>query len=569
MAELPRYRRDGLLSAVSPGFEGVGLSEAARASETLTRAMDRVSQMAFQVAGEQAKIEGIEYGAANAPTVEQINKAKASGKNIEELLPGDTFSIFGQAARGTAIDLITANMEYEARRSITAVQAGFEAGTVSLSDMQTQLATIEDSYSAVISDISPAASAKFRAKIATIGNSAFLSAAKDQVKRDKIDQEIILRDLADQAINDVPDIYAAGPSVNDQTGETVTPDQKIDLVIDDILRSAQYLDDVEFGQSKINDIRAAASQAKINVVMEEVRENPSAAMQVYFGKSKFTDAVVQYTFDNLSLDERGKLFAEIDSHLAAEDRRENAEEARNKENRARQSSELQAQITEHVLDGDRESANAVLDKLRNVDPEAWEKKSETLATQPGRDLPSAVIRLRRLSANRQLTLEDIDAEYSAGNLGLPTYKEFVTDLKSQSNQKYNRAIDWLKSNRGFPEGTLINFNVVQQAADREVASVKGALIEALEFDPGLDPLQFVKDEVVRLEKEQGNAANAALRSKAYQLAEELRSQMPGASAQELLNRLNEDASFYPNPQLRGQAIDTLIPLLIELESQQQ
>jgi len=109
---------------------------------------------------------------------------------------------------------------------------------------------------------------------------------------------------------------------------------------------------------------------------------------------------------------------------------------------------------------------------------------------------------------------------------------------------------------------------VQKAADREVAQIKSALIEKLIEDPSIDPYQFVTEEVARLEEEEGDLANAALRQQAFKLGETLRTQMPGATAQELLDRLNSDPNFYSNPQRRQNAIDNLLPLLIQLEAQQ-
>ena len=178
MAELPRYRRDGLLSAVSPSFDSAALRQSARSSETLTRAMDRVSQMAFQAAGEQAKIEGIEYGAANAPTIQQLKEAQQRGESLENLLPGDTFSIFGQNARSAALDYINTSLQTQARKSISDLSLQFEQGSIDLPKMQESLATIEDTYSVIIQEFSPTESGKFRAQISLTGNSVYLAASK-------------------------------------------------------------------------------------------------------------------------------------------------------------------------------------------------------------------------------------------------------------------------------------------------------------------------------------------------------------------------------------------------------
>jgi hypothetical protein len=212
MAELPRYRRDGLLTAVAPQIQGVGLQESARSSQALSQAMDRVSNFALKRMEQQAKVEGMQYGAANAPTPEQLAKAKASGQDIQDLLPGDQFTVFGSSARAVAVELITTNMEMQARESVTAAQSAFETGSLDLPGLQAELANIEDAYSSVLSEVSPAASAKFRASIGLIGNSAFLSAAKSQATKDRKDLEISYRLGVDSLISNVETIYRAGPT---------------------------------------------------------------------------------------------------------------------------------------------------------------------------------------------------------------------------------------------------------------------------------------------------------------------------------------------------------------------
>ena len=49
----------------------------------LSTRMDQTSDWAFKIAGDHAEAKGLVYGAANAPTVDQIEQAKRVGKPIE------------------------------------------------------------------------------------------------------------------------------------------------------------------------------------------------------------------------------------------------------------------------------------------------------------------------------------------------------------------------------------------------------------------------------------------------------------------------------------------------------
>jgi len=209
-----------------------------------------------------------------------------------------------------------------------------------------------------------------------------------------------------------------------------------------------------------------------------------------------------------------------------------------------------------------------LDTLRDVDPSAWERKTMVLTTDPGIDKAEVVTNLRRRSLNSDLTLQDVDEAYNEGNLSQATYNTFLKDLKHQKKANYSKAIEYLRSERGVPEGTYVNFGPVQQTADNEVAQIRADLILALDNEPNLDPLEFVKKEIANLVEEKGSTANAALRQQASRLAAELRIKLPGASAQELLDQLQSNPEIYPNPRKRRNAVENLLPVLIEIEANQ-
>jgi len=290
-------------------------------------------------------------------------------------------------------------------------------------------------------------------------------------------------------------------------------------------------------------------------------------LKIIAGDGQFEDAEVQATLDIMSNADRRALIGEIQTALSNQFSLESAAEAKSERSRKKQSEQLSSEFTAAILADDQPAAQAVLDKLKDVDPSVYESKLQVFATDAGVNDRNTVTSLRRLSLQNKLTERDVDSAFNSGKLNMSTYKEFMLDLEQQRNQSFNRAIDWLKVNRGMPEGTLLNFNLVQKAADREVGQIKGALIEALIEDPSINPYQFVKEQVARLEAEEGDSANAALRGEAFRLGETLRSQMPGASAQELLDRVTSDPNFYSNPQRRQNAIDKLLPLLIRLEAQ--
>ena len=567
MAELPRYRRDGLLTAVAPQIQGVGLQESARSSQALSQAMDRVANFALKRMEQQAKIEGMQYGAANAPTPEQLAKAKASGQDIQDLLPGDQFTVFGSSARAVAIELITTNMEMQARESVTAAQSAFETGSLDLPGLQAELANIEDAYSSVLSKVSPVASAKFRASIGLVGNSAFLSAAKSQATQDRKDLEISYRLGVDSLISNVETIYRAGPTV-DKNGGIITPNDKIAVLEAEIATAAQKIDDPAFYQTSVSKLQKAVTDAKVGIVMGEIMVDPVLGMAVLRGEDKFADPEAQATLLAMTPAEVRIAFTQTQQAMSTKFSLDAAAEREREQDRKGQSEKLSAEFSDLFFNNQRTSAWDVLGKLREVDPKAYESKLQVWTTEAGVDRPQVVRELRSLSLNNALSESAVDNAYVAGNLSNATYSSFITQLQSQKDQSYNAAVQWLKLDRGLPNVPLMNMSVIQRQADQEVAQIQKALIEERQRNPSVDPLAFVKEESARLAKEQGDIANRALRQEAESRLAELKVlyRLPNASATEILQKLQGDSKY--NPQRKQYAVDKLLPIMIELESRE-
>jgi hypothetical protein len=563
---MPRYQRAGVRVAAMPQVTTVGLQEAARTNQTLAQSMDRLASFAFNQAEVEAQVKGAEYGALNAPSQQQLNDAIAAGEDVTQIVPGDTSTVFGRAARTTALDALSTEFELQAREEIVKMQTDFENKAIDLEDMQQGLDSLVREQADIMRRISPQAATRLSASLGVASNSAYLAAAKSAAKEARTDQEIRYRAGVDLYIRNAESIVRAGPTVAED-GSMVSVDDKINTLREQIAVAAQEIDDVEFYEAKIGELDAAVAQAKVGVVMDEALLKPAASLKIITGDGQFEDPEVQATFDSMDNATRRALLTEVQGALSTQFSLESAADAKRERERAKRSTELQAQFTGAMLAQNDDEANSILEELRRVDPSAWESKSEVFASPEGVDDTNVIVTLRRLSLNQKLTQEDVDSAFSSGKLSLSTYKTFMTDLEQQRNQSFNRAVDWLKLSRGMPEATLINFNSIQRKADREVAQIKSALIEKLIEDPSVDPYQFVKQEVARLEEEEGDLANTALREQAFRLGETLRSQMPGASAQELLERVTNDPDFYRNPQRRQNAIDNLLPLLIQLEAQ--
>jgi hypothetical protein len=168
----------------------------------LASSLDRLSSFFLNQAADKAKIEGAEYGAANAPTPQQINEAYASGEELE--LPGDDTTIYGRSVRKAALSVADDEITALASNRMSTLAAVFDTGLndESMTDQQradlaasvgvddfspqsfaTALDTINAGYASVLDENAPGVSRKFRAQAAITANNKYIAYLDSFVKK--------------------------------------------------------------------------------------------------------------------------------------------------------------------------------------------------------------------------------------------------------------------------------------------------------------------------------------------------------------------------------------------------
>ena len=203
MATLPLYQPTGYLPADIPRLDRADVKESQAQLTTITSSLDRMSQFAFKKAEERAEREGLQYGAENQPSAEQVMAAMEGGKSPQELFaePGTTF---GNAARKIQAGQLRNELEVKARNEFSRLSGMIEAGSFNLKDVQTQIKAITDGYGKAISSISPEEGLRFRASAASAGAPVY---AKASDRAYKIYGEQVKAN-ADDLISQTPTIIA-------------------------------------------------------------------------------------------------------------------------------------------------------------------------------------------------------------------------------------------------------------------------------------------------------------------------------------------------------------------------
>ena len=178
MAELPRYQPTGYLPADVPRLDFANLKESVAMTQGINSALDRLAGFAFKEAEEKARREGLQYGAENMPSAEQVMRAMEEGKSPSELFakPG---TVFGDAARKVQAGQLRSELEVLGRQELAKLSATVETGTFDLKEVQTTIKSLTAGYARAISSVDAEEGLRFRSSMATAGNTVYEQATKN------------------------------------------------------------------------------------------------------------------------------------------------------------------------------------------------------------------------------------------------------------------------------------------------------------------------------------------------------------------------------------------------------
>jgi hypothetical protein len=182
MVESVRYqgRRVALQIPEARAYEA---EATARGLGQLQQSLNRMTAFFGEQNQIKAKLEGEEYGAANAPTLEQIQAARETGEELK--LPGDKNSLFGRAARQAAATVVTSELELAARKEMNSAILDFESREANPAGLQDKLDAIIQGYSSTFDETVPSMARSMKAKLALTANAKYTSYHSSYIKNQK------------------------------------------------------------------------------------------------------------------------------------------------------------------------------------------------------------------------------------------------------------------------------------------------------------------------------------------------------------------------------------------------
>jgi hypothetical protein len=272
MAEkLPRYRPLGVSIASVPAIDFAGAKMKARGFDQTAAALDKISSFAFKKAGEYKVEEAQKFRYDNPVTAEQLQTAISSGRDIDEII-GDNYTIFGRASRATVGVQLKTQLENQAKRQLSAINAAVEGGQdIDIGAIQTQFDGMLNGHANLLAEIDPNKAYEYSATMNTLASATYRNALERQYKL----QQSAIKDTANEALEVLPNMIKqiisadAGAMVTLPDGQIVP---QVELEVAALLRSTNdtiiATNDPEFIASERGKVRGLIRTAKSDVLVD-------------------------------------------------------------------------------------------------------------------------------------------------------------------------------------------------------------------------------------------------------------------------------------------------------------
>jgi len=253
----------------------IGPRVAAQGASQMAQILDRMSANTFQAAAELRQQEGLQFAAQNPLTSQQVQLAK-DGINPEGWFMGpdgqtaqiptvNAAGYFAKAvAKARSLEL-SGHFEIEGRNELTKLLAEVETGSMNSNQVQAKIATMSSGYAKSLANIDPEAAIKFRATMATHGNTVLNAAYKAELDRAKA-QRIAKFDSDFDNTTRLIEATVSQGSWTDANGQQRSIDELADVFRKNVLTQSLLLGDKALQTEYSTKFEVVLRNAKINGV---------------------------------------------------------------------------------------------------------------------------------------------------------------------------------------------------------------------------------------------------------------------------------------------------------------
>ena len=532
MAEQQRLQSQNFRTSV-PRVDFVAQQVEARGLSQLSSSLDRLSNFFMQQAEQKARIEGAEYGALNAPTRQQLEDAKATGKDIE--LVGDKTTVFGRAARQVALETASEEMTYLAKRDISTIVVNAQNSNAEPTAVADAIDTVIAGYGSALDETEPTLARSFRAKVGIYGNAEYETYTKQFLTDAKAQRKANFAAGIEFTLEQLPKFFSAG---NPEDGSDVPFDlaktnEMIAVAKADLLNQAvnkHFYNRAEVEQLA-NQFDAAVQEAAKGQILSAIIEadSPYRAFLEIEANSKNLDPGTKAALEALTPENRKTAIQDARQACLNTIADENTQIERNNRIRDRAIKNVEERLHLALFlarDNPEEARNSFLNAVTDMAGLDAEKASEYRDMLPsdGRGFYFApttnnrtkfLIDARLMDLDNVLTLTDLDTFLMSGDLSYEDWKTYGATVRERMTAGFTEAVKDIRLRLQLPTAQF-NTGLVSAWKINTMNKVERAMREARRNSPNprdFDPMAWLDDNynaIAGQEKDDGNKADLAL-----------------------------------------------------------
>ena len=296
----------------------------AQGANALAQMVDRMSQSAFQTAGQLFQQAAVEDVASNPLTPEQLEMAK-NGDMSQLGIGGSRLNIYDATVRKARSFQLASAFDTEAKAEVVKILSDVENGGATSEQAANKLNTITRGFSQSLAQVDADAALKFTASMGVYANTVMAEAYKSEQKRTKEKQALLLESNFTNTMKLVEPALSQGFYV-DASGQEQPIEPLLDVYRKNISDTAFAAGGLPMANQYLAKFDAQVAEAKVN-----------AATKVAMGDDYMADPVMGLqrlmkgdlgrmsgVFMMMPQDDKGKVIA---NYMVAVNQRDSAEKA--------------------------------------------------------------------------------------------------------------------------------------------------------------------------------------------------------------------------------------------------
>jgi hypothetical protein len=306
----------------------------AQVYDTISNALDKVSEFAFEKATAQAEQEGLQYGYKNALTPEQINMALRGELSLDDIVE-DPGTVFGKASKAAIASQLRVDLEGAARAQLAEYNAIIEGGgDYDIAEIEAGIMGVIDGHAGLIAQLDVEEAQTYAATINTVASATYKTALKTQL--DKV--QAIKIAASDKSIVEADSLFrqiysmSAGDTIEVEGKVYTDADTAAEVLTRSLYSTAIRTNDSAYIKSAIKAVDEARVKARKDVLIAHGLE--------FSGKSEADRALIlrqrkfgskQSLFDSFSEVEQLEIINSIRTELKNQRDQMNAAQEENKQ----------------------------------------------------------------------------------------------------------------------------------------------------------------------------------------------------------------------------------------------